>query len=159
MMTSDDLYDAIAAEAAAFAAACVKQQELRALFLAGEGRDHSLFIAARAGVRYATERLESKERLEGVPQGETLEGIDAWLEETFGPIQPARCVQRAKEEMDELEEKDCLDVEEAADVVICMLHYPGVVEAIQHKMVKNRRRRWRLVGDGTGYHIKEGEPG
>ena len=85
---------------------------------------------------------------------ETLETIAQWCEDTFGPIQPARIVSRAAEEMEELKAEPAR-VEEAADVVICLARYPGLWETVERKMKVNRKRRWRLMGDGTGYHIKD----
>jgi hypothetical protein len=90
---------------------------------------------------------------------ETFKTIAQWCEETFGPVEPARIAERAAEEMAEL-----LDaperVEEAADVVIVLSRYPGLWEAVERKMAVNRARKWRLMGDGTGYHISSvNEPG
>jgi hypothetical protein len=42
---------------------------------------------------------------------------------------------------------------EAADVIIVLLRIPGIAEAIQRKMAINRARQWKLMGDGTGYHV------
>jgi hypothetical protein len=89
-------------------------------------------------------------------EGETLQTIAQWCEETFGPIQPERIVSRAGEEMDELRAEPTR-VEEAADVVICLARYPGLWEAVERKMAVNRARKWRLMGDGTGYHVKPTE--
>lgn len=91
----------------------------------------------------------------GAPTGgiETFETIAQWCEETFGPIDPARIVSRAAEEMEELRAEPTR-VEEAADVVIVLSRYPGLWEAVERKMKVNRGRRWRLMGDGTGYHMK-----
>jgi len=88
---------------------------------------------------------------------ETFETIAQWGEDTFGPIKPERVISRTKEEMAELE-ADPSDPVEVADMVICLMRFPGVVEAIQGKMTVNRKRRWRLMGDGTGYHIKDAPP-
>ena len=88
---------------------------------------------------------------------ETWESIAAWQRETFGPVELARQAQRAAEEMDELL-ADPHDVEEAADVCIVLAGYPGIREAINRKMAKNRSRKWRLNGDGTGYHVKPSSP-
>ncbi|MBD8909682.1 nucleotide pyrophosphohydrolase [Methylorubrum zatmanii] len=85
---------------------------------------------------------------------ETFETIAKWCEDTFGPIEPARIVSRAAEEMEELKAEPTR-VEEAADVVIVLSRYPGLWETVERKMAVNRKRRWRLMGDGTGYHIKD----
>lgn len=84
---------------------------------------------------------------------ETFESIAAWAEATFGPITPERTVARADEEMVELRAEPG-SVEEAADVVICLARYAGLWAAVERKMAVNRKRQWRRVGDGTGYHIK-----
>lgn len=91
---------------------------------------------------------------------ETFETINQWCDDTFGPATWQRMIERAKEEFDELE--DCLTVEgaaiEAADVVICLCRIPGFAQALQDKMAINRKRRWALTGEGTGYHIPESQP-
>lgn len=51
--------------------------------------------------------------------------------------------------------------QEAADVLIVLYglaHLRGfdLSDAIDQKMKTNRQRRWRALGDGTGYHVKEG---
>lgn len=86
-------------------------------------------------------------------QPETLDTIADWCETTFGPITPERLVERAGEEFDELRAEPA-SAEEAADVVICLSRVPGLWAAVLRKMTKNRARRWRLMGDGTGYHVK-----
>lgn len=87
---------------------------------------------------------------------ETWEGMAAWCEETFGPVTDERIATRADEEMQELLKKPS-DVMEAADVCIVLSRYPGLREAINKKMSINRARKWNLMGDGTGYHIKPDE--
>lgn len=84
--------------------------------------------------------------------GETFDTIAQWCEETFGSITPPRIAERANEEMIELL-ADPQRVEEAADVVIVLSRYPGLWDAVQRKMAVNRGRTWRLMGDGTGYHV------
>lgn len=83
---------------------------------------------------------------------ETFDTIAQWCEETFGPVTPDRIASRANEEMAELLANP-ENVIEAADVVIVLCRYPGLWEAVQRKMAINRARKWRLMGDGTGYHI------
>lgn len=85
---------------------------------------------------------------------ETFETIRQWGETTFGPITIARTFGRASEEFDELRDAPD-DLGEAADVVICLARYPGLWAEVERKMGVNRGRRWRLMGDGTGYHIKD----
>lgn len=84
---------------------------------------------------------------------ETFDTIRQWAEDTFGPITTARTVERAGEEFEELRAEP-EDVSEAADVVICLARIPGLWAEVERKMTVNRGRRWRLMGDGTGYHIK-----
>lgn len=94
---------------------------------------------------------------------ETWASIAAWCEQTFGPCAPVRVAKRASEEMRELidETADASDWtdkarEEAADVAICLSRVPGLWEAVERKMAINRAREWRLMGDGTGYHVRPG---
>lgn len=96
-------------------------------------------------------------RVPATPAGETFATIAAWAEATFGSITPERTVARADEEMVELRAEPG-SVEEAADVVICLARYAGLWAAVERKMVINRKRQWRRVGDGTGYHIKAPAP-
>lgn len=93
-----------------------------------------------------------------VPQeGETFASIVAWGDETFGiAADPDRIVERAWEEWREMIAEKPGTPEraiEAADVIIVLLRTPGILDAIEAKMTKNRARQWRLLGDGTGYHI------
>ena len=90
----------------------------------------------------------------GAVGGETFETIRQWCEETFGPVAPDRIATRATEEMDELR-ADPTRVEEAADVVIVLARHPDLWAAVERKMAVNRARKWRLMGDGTGYHVKD----
>lgn len=90
-------------------------------------------------------------------QGESLEAIVAWGDDTFGPCTAERSVSRAAEEWAEMSgERPGSDQHaiEAADVIICLLRIPGILDAINAKMAKNRARQWKLMGDGTGYHVK-----
>lgn len=89
--------------------------------------------------------------------GETFDTIRQWCEETFGPATPERIASRAAEEMDELL-ADPSKVEEAADIVIILSRHPTLWAEIERKMSVNRKRQWRLMGDGTGYHVKEAAP-
>lgn len=85
---------------------------------------------------------------------ETLESIIAWGDQTFGPCSQDRAIERAGEEWSEMEE-DGADVPiEAADVIICLLRIPGILDAINRKMTINRGRTWDVRPDGTGYHVK-----
>ena len=91
-----------------------------------------------------------------------LVAIAAWCEQVFGPCTPARLVERAAEELRELE-AEVVDTagwtdkarEEAADVLIILSRVPGLMEAVYSKMEVNRKRTWKFNGDGTGYRSKE----
>ena len=85
---------------------------------------------------------------------ETFETIAAWGLATFGPVEFARIASRANEEMKELLANP-ESVEEAADIVIILSRWPNLWEAVERKMAINRAREWRLMGDGTGYHIPQ----
>jgi hypothetical protein len=89
---------------------------------------------------------------------ETIASIIQWGEDTFGPCSQERAIDRAWEEWQEMRLPNADVPIEAADVIICLLRVPGVAEAIQRKMAINRQRRWNVLGDGTGYHIKEAQP-
>lgn len=92
---------------------------------------------------------------------ETISSIAQWCDETFGAqVTPKRVAERANEEMSELlDETTGLSIWtdkariEAADVFIVLCRVPGIWEAVEAKMAINRRRQWRLTGDGCGYHI------
>lgn len=88
-------------------------------------------------------------------KAETWETINDWCDTTFGSASVPQIIARAKEEFAELEELNADHAIEAADVVICLCRIPGFAEALQRKMAINRQRKWRLVGNGTGYHIKQ----
>ncbi len=85
---------------------------------------------------------------------ETLESIVAWGDETFGPCSQDRAIERAWEEWQEMLEKGADVPIEAADVIICLLRIPGILDAINRKMTINRGRTWDVRPDGTGYHVK-----
>jgi hypothetical protein len=85
---------------------------------------------------------------------ETLTSIIQWGAETFGAAEAERVIDRAWEEWEEMIAPGADMVTEAADVIIVLLRMPGILEALERKMEANRQRRWRLMGDGTGYHIK-----
>lgn len=88
---------------------------------------------------------------------ETIESINQWADETFGPCTLDAARRRVKDEMLELYSAvtNQAILEEAADVWITLARIPGLQEEVNRKMVINRGRKWRLNGDGTGYHIKE----
>jgi len=91
---------------------------------------------------------------------ETFKTISDWCDDTFGPATLLRIATRANEEMAELIDAasrgdQVKTVMEAADVLICLARYPGLWEAVEQKMAINRRRTWRLTGEGSGYHIPQ----
>ena len=131
--------------------AYVRVQEDLKNYVAGETPDWDAGMAAVAVYRAMLAARPEAPEAQGA---ETFETIAKWCEDTFGPIEPARIVSRAAEEMEELKAEPTR-VEEAADVVIVLSRYPGLWETVERKMAVNRKRRWRLMGDGTGYHIKD----
>lgn len=87
--------------------------------------------------------------------------IDAWAVATFGRGTLARAMQRTDEEYCELGEglwgAKAHVAEECADVVICLTRVCSILgfdlaAEVEKKMVKNHARKWRVIGDGTGYH-------
>jgi hypothetical protein len=86
--------------------------------------------------------------------GETFKSIQQWAWDTFGRASVGRTLERADEEYIELQlaVEDDEIFEEAADVIITLLNLEGVPEAIDRKMAVNRARKWKVMGDGTGYH-------
>lgn len=90
-----------------------------------------------------------------------------WQQETFGVTTLQRAYERCIEELGELSRAvrgGKLDkakaAEECADVCIVMCAVCAelgfdLAAQIQAKMAINRKRKWRLTGDGCGYH--EGE--
>lgn len=88
---------------------------------------------------------------------ETINSINQWAEETFGPCTSQAAMVRAAIEMDEYLATTSYNIEEAADVIITLYRIPGIQEAINKKMAINRQRKWKLNGDGTGQHVKSKE--
>lgn len=89
---------------------------------------------------------------------ETVESVAKWADETFGPATTMVMVNRACQEMQEMQRGSVLRdpvklVEEAADIVICLyrLIYHLDPQAIEKKMAVNRARQWD-VKDGVGQH-------
>jgi len=99
--------------------------------------------------------LTLSEGRDGERVAETWASINQWCDDTFGPATIPQIIERAKEEFAELETEGADHAIEAADVVICLCRIPGFAEALEHKMAINRRRKWRLTGNGTGYHIPD----
>lgn len=111
-----------------------------------------LMIAVCAEILPALSRTPDTVCPQGEGVRETFESIAAWCEETFGPVEYGRIAERANEEMKELLENPTNTVE-AADVLIVLSRYPNLWQAVEQKMAVNRARKWRLMGDGTGYHV------
>ena len=98
---------------------------------------------------------------------ETPGSINNWALQTFGPDGSDMVVAaRANEEMAELiraiaSGKSKEDIaEEAADVIIVLCRIfnrcdTTMWSAIDRKMSINRKRKWKKLDDGTGYHIRE----
>lgn len=93
--------------------------------------------------------------------GETIQSVTQWADETFGPATLGRQIQRAREELAELEAAaqtaNYLKIaEEAADVCICLFRVIGSIdpEALNRKMAINRERQWKVDGEGCAYHVK-----
>lgn len=94
---------------------------------------------------------------------ETIESVAKWADETFGTTTPSHALGRAMLEIYELKniwQKNYLDtpeeevVKEAADVCITLYRYIYLVdkEAINKKMAVNRKRKWKVTGEGVGQH-------
>lgn len=97
---------------------------------------------------------------------ETITTVATWADETFGTTTREAALIRAYKEIQELREAltHCNPhgpklVEEAADVCITLYRYIYLVdkEAINKKMAVNRKRKWKLNGDGTAQHVKSQE--
>lgn len=88
---------------------------------------------------------------------ETLETVRDWGTETFGDDGDLlRYLDRTSEEFDELRDEVVADnadgiAMEAADVIICLSRLTTWAH-VERKMEINRARKWRKMGDGTGYH-------
>lgn len=114
----------------------------------------SALLAARAALAAALPLIPREGVVE---ERETIQSMIAWGDETFGPCTAERAQSRAAEEWREMASEvpgTPQHAVEAADVIICLLRIPGIQDALNGKMAKNRARKWRLMGDGTGYHIK-----
>mgnify|MGYP001565879327 CR=1 FL=1 len=94
------------------------------------------------------------------------EAIREWQRETFGTVAPTRSYGRMLEELKEFRDKaegmsnNPEVAEEAADVVITLAAFVATLgldlaTEVEKKMAINRARKWRVDGDGCGYHIKE----
>lgn len=91
--------------------------------------------------------------------------VNEWAINTFGDCTLEAAVRRMDKEYSELVLKaGCANVgdygDELADVLICMYRVAqkaGVdLQAhVDMKMTINRRRKWKMSGDGTGQHISE----
>lgn len=97
---------------------------------------------------------------------ETSKSIRDWGDATFGEVKNlTTLVARARWELDELEQAlqagQRLEAAlEAADVVILLHRLAGLLDVelsdiVDAKMAINRKRAWKLAGDGTGGHVKD----
>lgn len=91
---------------------------------------------------------------------ENQESINRWQIEHFPNATEAGVVKHLAEEFQEFLNApgDYEAVEEAADIVIILYYWAmlkgfNLHEAIDAKMVKNRRRSWNIQPDGTGRHV------
>ena len=95
-----------------------------------------------------------------------INSICKWIYMTFGVGVPGRLADRVEEELNEFRANP--SEEEAADVLIsaCGLYLSArklefsVINfeaVVARKMEINKDRKWQALGDGTGYHIKEGD--
>lgn len=93
--------------------------------------------------------------------------ISEWADSTFGPVSSnAGIAARANKEMSELlmalssDDYDPKAGEEIADVVMVLMRLSermniDMLAEIVSKLAINRKRKWRLTGDGHGYHVKD----
>jgi len=95
---------------------------------------------------------------------ETQKSISDWAVKTFGYPTRERSIQRMLEEVEELKKVDINNGiqigDECADIYITMCQIASTFgfdlhSCIDFKMDINKHRKWRIVGDGTGQHIKE----
>jgi hypothetical protein len=146
----------VAREAAAWAFEQLGFISFAASIRAGKSDDAAPVQAALRALSLPSPQYQES-RTDANSGGETFETIAQWCEETFGPATPERIASRAAEEMDELL-ADPHKVEEAADIVIILSRHSGLWAAVEAKMAVNRKRKWRLMGDGSGYHVKDASP-
>ena len=110
---------------------------------------------------HADQILELVRVYENRPR-ETSHTIERWRQDTFGTCFNADIlVDRAAAEFAEFQaaETPAAQAEEAVDTIIVLLSLLGhfgvdARRAIDAKMAVNRKRQWRLNGDGTGQHVK-----
>jgi hypothetical protein len=103
---------------------------------------------------------------------ETQQTIAEWGYKTFGyPKNATAIINRMLGEVRELEElKDHYShfndaiydkiADECADIHIVMCQVMTTMgynlqSCVDHKMEINRKRKWKIAGDGTGQHVKE----
>ena len=106
------------------------------------------------------------DQLAEMPMSQALRSIGVWAQQSFGrPDSLTIAAARVGEEMAELMEAaaradEQATIEEAADIVITLAHLArgfglDLGAAIADKMQVNRKREWRLHGDGTAHHVKK----
>lgn len=91
---------------------------------------------------------------------ETAESITKWADETFGFAPYMIQLERAKQEIVELETAIMINAGhkkiamEAADVIICLSRLAALYpNAVDEKMAINRARKWKVDGQGCGQHV------
>lgn len=95
---------------------------------------------------------------------ETVMSVTLWADESFGPATVVAQFRRAQKEIDELEKLLFQDTPvsperiamEAADAVICLYRIIGHLDpnAIERKMAINRKRKWKVDGQGCAQHVE-----
>jgi NTP pyrophosphatase (non-canonical NTP hydrolase) len=101
-----------------------------------------------------------------VSLAELQKDVSQWAERTFGPVgSNASVAARANKEMSELlmtlatNDTNPKAAEEAADVLLVLLRLADrmgfdIVREAEKKMVVNHGRKWKLDGNGHGYHVE-----
>lgn len=97
---------------------------------------------------------------------ENQESVNEWASKTFGNPTPKAAVARMLKEVEELKELDLSEVSaeeamrECADILIVLWVVSDTLGGdlqyyVNEKMQINRKRKWKMNGDGTGQHVKE----
>jgi len=100
---------------------------------------------------------------------ENQESVNEWASKTFGNPTPKAAVARMLKEVEELKELDLSEIteevrekamRECADILIVLWVVSDTLGGdlqyyVNEKMQINRKRKWKMNGDGTGQHVKE----
>ena len=97
---------------------------------------------------------------------ENQESVNEWASKTFGNPTPKAAVARMLKEVEELKELYLSEVSaeeamrECADILIVLWVVSDTLGGdlqyyVNEKMQINRKRKWKMNGDGTGQHVKE----